>query len=134
VVKTIFNDWALPRIKHKKNNEKNPLRKFKFPCPFFLSPFMITIFLCTVHFDFVTHRTTQALKTGYYVEPLQVWAVHVVWGCQLKQLRQRYIFAFVIQPQAHGTWISFPPPSFLYYPPFFQNFHNHSFFFIWEYQ
>ena len=41
-------------------------------------------------------------------------------------------------PQAHGAWISFPPP------PFFQNFHiNHSFFkifiiirffFIWQYQ
>ena len=40
--------------------------------------------------------------------------------------------------QAHGAWISFPPPPFLYYPPFFskfsyksflfQNFHNHSFF------
>jgi hypothetical protein len=47
------------------------------------------------------------------------------------------------EPQAHGAWISFPPPPFLYYPPFskfsyksflFQNFHNHSFFFIWQYQ
>ena len=33
------------------------------------------------------------------------------------------------EPQLHGAWISFPPPPFLYYPPFFQNFHiNHSFF------
>ena len=50
----------------------------------------------------------------------------------------------ILKPQAHGAWISFPPPPFLYYPPFFQNFHiNHSFFkifiiirffFIWQYQ
>ena len=40
-----------------------------------------------------------------------------------------YIFTFLMfrkinksQSQAHGAWISFPPP------PFFQNFHNHSFF------
>lgn len=46
--------------------------------------------------------------------------------------------------QAHGAWISFPPPPFSLLPPFFQNFHiNHSFFkifiiirffFIWQYQ
>jgi hypothetical protein len=31
--------------------------------------------------------------------------------------------------QAHGVWISFPPPPFSLLPPFFQNFHiNYSFF------
>ena len=30
--------------------------------------------------------------------------------------------------QAHGAWISFPPPPFSLLPPLFQNFHNHSFF------
>ena len=34
-----------------------------------------------------------------------------------------------ILSQAHGAWISFPPPPFSLLPPFFQNFHiNHSFF------
>ena len=36
----------------------------------------------------------------------------------------------VLQPQAHGALISFPPPPFslLTPPPPFQNFHIHSFF------
>ena len=35
----------------------------------------------------------------------------------------------VCEPQAHGAWISFPPPLFfLLSPLFFQNVHNHSFF------
>jgi hypothetical protein len=45
--------------------------------------------------------------------------------------------------QAHGAWISFPPPPFSLLPPFskfsyksflFKNVHNRSFFFIWQYQ
>jgi hypothetical protein len=33
----------------------------------------------------------------------------------------------LLLPQPHGAWISFPPP-FSLLPPFFQNFHNYSFF------
>ena len=33
-----------------------------------------------------------------------------------KRLQQMFL------PQAHGAWISFPPPSFLYYPFFFKIF------------
>jgi hypothetical protein len=50
-----------------------------------------------------------------------------------------FIFLFVYS-QEHGACISFPPPPFSLLPPpfskcsyksfFFQNFHNHSFFFI----
>ena len=48
------------------------------------------------------------------------------------------IFFRLSEAQAHGAWISFPPPSF--FPTFsyksflFKNCHNHSFFFIWQYQ
>ena len=28
----------------------------------------------------------------------------------------------IVIPQVHGAWISFPPPPFLYYPPFFKIF------------
>ena len=47
-----------------------------------------------------------------------------------KTIVRSYQFAlrFLCVAQAHGAWISFPPPPFLYYP-FFQNFNiNHSFF------
>ena len=33
------------------------------------------------------------------------------------------------RPQAHGAWISFPPPPFLYSPPFFSKFSYKSFLF-----
>ena len=40
------------------------------------------------------------------------------------------LIEILLKAQAHGAWISFPPPPFsLLPPPFFQNFHiNHSFF------
>jgi hypothetical protein len=37
VVKTIFNE-LYQALNMKKIMKKNPLRKFKFPCPFFISP------------------------------------------------------------------------------------------------
>ena len=40
------------------------------------------------------------------------------------------------QPKSTGAWgLDFDSSSlFSLLPPFFQNFHNHSFFFIWQYQ
>ena len=33
-----------------------------------------------------------------------------------------FMWSDMSNPQAHGAWISFPPPPFLYYPPFFKIF------------
>ena len=56
-----------------------------------------------------------------------------------RQERERkHTFFISYRPQAHGAWISFPPPPFSLLPPLFSkfsyksflfhNFHNHSFF------
>jgi hypothetical protein len=47
-------------------------------------------------FDFVTGRTTQALKTGYCVEPLKV--LDVVWGCQVVETKIYFRFRLSTRP------------------------------------
>ena len=45
---------------------------------------------------------------------------HETWNtCVVLLPQHRYMWE---TPQAHGAWISFPPPPFLYYPPFFKIF------------
>ena len=44
MVKTIFNE-----LYQALNMNKNPLRKFKFPCPFFISPIRIKIFIIPIN-------------------------------------------------------------------------------------
>jgi hypothetical protein len=66
VVKTIFNE-LYQALNMKKIMKKNPLRKYKFPCPFFISPINLLNELAPVTMEFLRKHTDNGV-----MEPLKL--------------------------------------------------------------
>jgi hypothetical protein len=78
--------WALPSIKHEKNNAKRSLRKFKFPCSFFISPSpKISIIRWFVHVSLTATGRNYEQFRGYWPWHLIIiykfdhWHTFMVW-------------------------------------------------------